>query len=265
MVKAVRKINAEIAADAPEKAKQAAANVRQNPTASPMDKAIAHAVSLQQQDRRAEAVEKWRAVAHVAEESDNDLAARAWFSVGYLVQNENPKAGMSAYDRAIRLKPDYAEAYNNRGSAKQALGQHDAALADCDEALRLKPDYAEAYYNRGNAKYALRRYEAAITDYDEAIRLKPDYAVAYNNRGNAKYALRRYDAALIDYDEALRLKSDYAVAYNNRGAAKAALGLKDDARKDFERALALATEAGNEELAAKAKRLLGNLDKGERS
>ena len=114
----VRGMSAQNAADDPEEAEQAVANVRQNPKASLMDKAIARAVSLQQQGRRDEAIEKWRAVAHVAEESDNDLAARAWFSVGYLVQDESPEAGISAYDRAIRLKPDLAEAYNNRGNTK---------------------------------------------------------------------------------------------------------------------------------------------------
>ena len=197
MVTAIREMNAEIAADAPEKAKQVVANIRENPDASPIDKVIARAVSLQQQGKRDEATEKWRAVAHVAEESDNDLAARAWFSVGYLIQNENPEASLSAYDRAIRLKPDYAEAYNNRGVEKASLGRQDAALADYDEALRLKPNYAAAYNNRGATKAALGRHDAALADYDEALRLKPNYAAAYNNRGATKAALRRYDRFVI--------------------------------------------------------------------
>ena len=261
----LRDMNAQIAADDPEEARQAAANVRENPTASPLDKAIARAVSLQQQGRRDEAGETWRAVAHVAEESDNDLAARAWFSVGYLVQNENPEDCIFANGQAIRLKPAFAEAYTNRGNAKRELGRHVDAIADHDEAIRLKPDYAVAYNNRGAAKHALERYDEALADYDKAIRLKPDLADAYNNRGNAKHALGQHEAAIADCDEAIRLKPDYAQAYGNRGNAKAALGLKDEARKDFERALALAGEAGDEELAAKAKRLLGNLDKGEGS
>ena len=35
---------------------------------------------------------------------------RAWFSVGYLL--ENPEGCISAYDRAISLKIDFAGAYN---------------------------------------------------------------------------------------------------------------------------------------------------------
>ena len=112
--------------------------------------------------------------------------ARAWVSSDYLGGGKTPKDALFAYDQAIRLKPDHAEAYNNRGAAKGWLGRYDDALADCDQAIRLKPDYAEAYNNRGNAKAELGRRDDALADYDEAIRLKPNHAEAYNNRGAAK-------------------------------------------------------------------------------
>ena len=62
----------------------------------------------------------------------------------------------------FRLKPDYAEAYNNRGVAKRKLGQYEAAVADYDEAIRLKPDFAEAYSNRGHTKQKLARISNLI-------------------------------------------------------------------------------------------------------
>ena len=202
--KILQTMTAEAAADDPEEAKQAAANIGENPMASLIDKAIAQAVFLQQQDKRDEAIEKWRAIAHIAEGIDNDQAARAWFSVGYLL--ENPEDCISAYDRAISLKSDFAEAYYNMGNAKAEQDRYDDAIADYDEAIRLKIDFAEAYNNRGAAKAKLEQYADAIADYDEAIRLKPDYAEAYNNRGLAKAEQDRYDDAIADYDEAIRLK-----------------------------------------------------------
>ena len=235
----LREINAQFAADAPEKAKQVVADIRGNPEASLIDKAIAQAVSLQQQGKRKDAIEKWRAVAHVAEGSDNELAARAWFSVGYLAGDKSPEECISANDRAIHLKPDLAAAYYNRGKAKGMLGRHDEAIADYDQAIHLKPDLDVAYNNRGTTKKALGRHDEAIADYDQAIHLKPDYAEAYNNRGNAKRALERHDEAIADYDEAIRLKSDYAEAYNNRGNAKRALERHDEAIADYDEAIRL--------------------------
>ena len=290
----VRGMTAETAAGNPEEAKQAVLSVRENPRASLVDEAIANAISLQQQGKRDDAIKRWQAVAHIAERSDDALAATAWFSVGYLIQDENPEDALADYAEAIRLKPDYAEAYNNRGILKAKLGRYDDALADYDEAIRLKPDharpyynrgilkaqlgryedtladyaeairlrpdYARAFYNRGVAKAKLGRHDDALADYAEAIRLKPDYAEAFNNRGAMKAKLGRHDDALADYDEAIRLKPDLAEAYGNRGNAKNALGLKAEARKDFETTLELARNANNAGVVAQAEQSLRDLN-----
>ena len=49
------------------------------------------------------------------------------------------------YTEAIRLDPKYAKAYNNRGAAYKAKGQHDRATSDFTEAIRLNPEDAEAH------------------------------------------------------------------------------------------------------------------------
>ena len=254
----LQRLNAETVADDPEEAKQAAVNVDENPMASLIDKAIIQSVFLQQQGKRDEAIEKWRAVARVAEGIDNDQAAGAWFSVGYLL--ENPEDSILAYNRAISLKPDYADAYNNRGATKGELGQHEDAIADFDEVIRLKPDYADAYNNRGATKGALGQHEDAIADFDEVIRLKPDYAEAYYDRGIAKGELGRQEDAIADFDEAIRLKPSYVEAYIHRGVAKGELDLIDEARQNFENARDLARDVGNDSLAASAEQCLRNLD-----
>ncbi len=144
------------------------------------------------------------------------------------------------YTMAIRLKPDYAMAYNNRGNVRAALGQHFAAITDYDTAIRLKPDYADAYNNRGLTKAALGQHFAAITDYDTAIRLKPDDAKAYVNRGNVKAELEQYFAAIADYDTAIRLKPDDVIAYFNRGLTKhRGLGQYFAAIADYDTAIRL--------------------------
>ena len=148
-------------------------------------------------------------------------------------------AAIADYDMAVRLKPDYADAYVNRGIVKIDLRQHFAAIADYDIAIRLKPDYADAYYNRGVAKGNLGQNFAAIVDYDIAIRLKPDLAEAYVNRGLAKYNLKQNFAAIADYDIAIRLKPDLAEAYTNRGVAKVKLGQNFAAVADFDIAIRL--------------------------
>ena len=54
-----------------------------------------------------------------------------------------------------------------------------------DKAILLKPEFADAYYNRANSLYALQQYPAALESYDKAILLNPRHAEAHNNRGSA--------------------------------------------------------------------------------
>ena len=72
--------------DRTERVREAVHEVQQNPTSSPLDLAIANAVALQTVGQIDKAIEKWRSIASVAEGFNNELAARAWFSIGYLFQ-----------------------------------------------------------------------------------------------------------------------------------------------------------------------------------
>jgi predicted O-linked N-acetylglucosamine transferase (SPINDLY family) len=60
--------------------------------------------------------------------------------------------------------------------------RYEEALQHYDKALSLKPDYAEAYSNKGNTLNELKRYEEALQYYDKALSLKPDIDWALGNR-----------------------------------------------------------------------------------
>jgi tetratricopeptide (TPR) repeat protein len=109
-----------------------------------------------------------------------ELTAEQWFERGYAAVDVDER--LRFYTEALRLKPDFAVAFMNRGNARQAKGDLDDALADYNEALRLKPDYALAFNNRGVARQAKGDLDGALADYNEALRLKPDFALAFNNR-----------------------------------------------------------------------------------
>ncbi len=131
-------------------------------------------------------------------------------------ERRSDTSALAEYDEAIRLNPDSAEAYFNRGKAKRPTP---SAIADFDEAIRCNPDFAEAYFYRGCLRDYLAPLDAvlaachvalcsAIADFDEAIRLDLDFPKllhAHYRRGLAKYDLDRYEDAIVDFDEALRL------------------------------------------------------------
>jgi len=112
-----------------------------------------------------------------------------------------------------------AAAYLQRGDQYSAAQEYDLAIADYTAAIRLNPDYAEAYNNRGLA-YSLKgknNMPQAIADYSQAIRLRPDYAYAINNRGVAYMASGHPDEALQDFNLAIQLQPGFTQAHSNRG------------------------------------------------
>ena len=149
------------------------------------------------------ATEQKAAAVAVPPVQEKELTAQQWFERGFDAADLDEK--LRSYSEAIRLKPDYAGAFNNRGAARSDKGDLEGALKDYNEAIRLKPDYAGAFNNRGAARYGKGDLEGALKDFNEAIRLKPDLADAFNNRGAAREAKGDLEGALKDYNEAIRL------------------------------------------------------------
>lgn len=55
--------------------------------------------------------------------------------------------GITEFSEAIRLRPDYEEAYNARGAYYDKGGKYDKAIADYNEAVRLNPTNEVPYHN----------------------------------------------------------------------------------------------------------------------
>ena len=234
----LRRQSAETAAQDPAEAAKAVADVRANPNASLVERAIADALELQRYGNRDGARTTWRAIARIADDNDEELGARAWFSTGYL--SPDLRQSVSAYDRAIRLNPDYVAAYNNRGAAKFSLGHIKGAVQDYSAAIDRSPDFATPYSNRAAAKIALKQYTEAIEDCNAAIRINPGHSLSYSNRGNARAFLGLNEEAIGDYDEFIRLREkELREAKRNEAYAMDVVGKDREAFTDLEEATRL--------------------------
>src|SRR5204863_7317345 len=63
----------------------------------------------------------------------------------------NYEEAIAAAQRALSLKPDYAEPFNNICPANNKLERYDEAATACEQALAIKPDFDLA---RDNPPYA---------------------------------------------------------------------------------------------------------------
>src|SRR5579864_9559961 len=78
--------------------------------------------------------------------------------------------------------------YNKIGIAYHQLQQLDNARKSYEKALKMKANYAEALNNIGTVYYAKKGYRRAISYYQKALRLSPESASIYSNLGTAQFA-----------------------------------------------------------------------------
>ena len=167
--------------------------------------------------------------------------------------------------------PIRAYIYSVRGQRKYNANHYVEAIADFDKAIKLYPQKADAYYNRGLAKFTLgdlefaqgnlaeawKLYEAGIEDSTQAIKFTPEDVYAYHNRAGGKFRLgqstanqgdiargqRYYQGAIQDWTQVIKLNPELADPYNNSGIAKAILGESKDSQGDIAGAQELYAEA----------------------
>ncbi len=174
-------------------------------------------------------------------------AAKAMEELNFDKAQKYRLAAVEDFTKAINGKPDYKNAFYNRGVSEFELGKLmkdtsfiRASVADFDKALEQDAQFADAYHNRGNAKAELGDLKGALKDFDLAISFKPDDAKYYVNRGVTKGKKGDINGAIADFNKALEFESDEKAAiYSNMGKAKMLLGKTEEAIKNYNYAIQL--------------------------
>ncbi len=102
---------------------------------------------------------------------------------------------------------------NNRGLAFEAINDFESALTDYSLAIKMSPNYAEAFANRGNVHRRFNRFDVAIVDYDSALRNghpRPQFVFAWQGMALEGQGKRR--EAMDAFRRALSIDPNFALA-----------------------------------------------------
>ncbi len=138
------------------------------------------------------------------------------------------------YEEALRLKPDYPEAWSNKGLTLHDLKRYDDALLAYEEALRLKPDYPEAWSNKGLTFFKTSKINESIKCFEHSIQLKNDYPEAFSNLSLCHLENKNFSKALEVINHALEIDPYLAQAWANKGLIQSEMGSVGDAKYAFE-------------------------------
>ena len=139
----------------------------------------------------------------IAAETNQSDAAQILLSRGdELMRRREYNDAIAQYTKAIELRPDFADAYNNRGYAVYSKYDGSDPLADLNRAIELRPNFAHAYNTRGCIYMTRGQADLAIADFGRAIALQPDYPRAYRNRANVLMKKGHVREAFADFERA---------------------------------------------------------------
>lgn len=93
-------------------------------------------------------------------------------------ESADAESARDMFDRAIAIKPDYAEAWNRRALLFFNDGKYDEAIADLESTLTYEPRHFGAWIGLGMIFESIERPEAALKAYRKALEIHPHAAAA---------------------------------------------------------------------------------------
>lgn len=149
---------------------------------------------------------------------------------------------LAYYLMAIKLKPDFAKAYNNLGVAY--AHRHNLELAEryYRQAITQDRTLAAAYGNLATLYYRRSNYSKAIDYYTKAVKFSNNDYYYHYQLGMTYKGLKNYLEAEKSFRKAIRSKSDYAEAYSGLAVILNLLGRTDEAQTVLHKAKAIAAK-----------------------
>ena len=115
---------------------------------------------------------------------------------------------LSNYQKAIAIRPDFADAFVATANALDSLGRAAEAIENYERALVINPGYAEIHLNLAVLATNQGRHKDAANSLRRAVEIKPDFAQAHHNLGVVLSHLDQLEAAEASLRRALSIEPE---------------------------------------------------------
>jgi tetratricopeptide (TPR) repeat protein len=112
------------------------------------------------------------------------------------------------YYQAANTKHPSARVMTKIGMMNLQMARVDASRKDFERAIKMDPSYADAYNNLGAVYYHDHQLKEAIKQYQKAIAINPAFATYHSNLGTAYMERKEFDRAAAEYARALQIDPD---------------------------------------------------------
>jgi tetratricopeptide (TPR) repeat protein len=134
--------------------------------------------------------------------------ARAWLSLGQVLEKSKPEEALAAYQHATTLSPKDAEAHLDAGRLLERQNKFADAEQEYKTVLALNPDKdarADALTGLANIYMTGRRFPEAEEFLKKLVAAQPDDAAAHVQLGRVLAAEEKNDAAIAELEAGAKL------------------------------------------------------------
>lgn len=151
--------------------------------------------------------------------------------MGRLFGRGDPKDNPSS---DVRKEPDRDDAdfqkrdLYNKGRNQMSNEKFLDAIRSFELAIRIDPQFVDAWVEKGYAHFHLSEYSVAISSYNRAIEIDVENAPAWNLKGLAYYKMKNYEKAIECCDKALDIDPNDGMSWYNKACYMTLNGKADD-------------------------------------
>jgi tetratricopeptide (TPR) repeat protein len=134
-----------------------------------------------------------------------------------------------AQQTQVELVKAQSEFWQIKAELFLAKGQLDDALGACEQALKIQPEFAQAYLTMGNVLQIKGLLDEAKNWYDRAVAIQPNFVEALDNLGNVCMQQQQWSEAIAAYEKVLAVQPNLAGVYRNLASAFSQLNKLEEA------------------------------------
>ena len=124
-------------------------------------------------------------------------------------------SAISYFEEAIKLNPNFSEAYNNLGNTKKRVGKIDEAISCFEKAIQLKENNIEAYFNLANTYKENRYFNELIKIYEKILSFNKNDIKTLYNIGSAYLFLGDISKGKYYFEKIIKINKNHVPSYRN--------------------------------------------------
>ena len=124
-------------------------------------------------------------------------------------------SAISYFEEAIKLNPNFSEAYNNLGNTKKRIGKIDEAISCFEKAIQLKENNIEAYFNLANIYKENKYFNDLIKIYEKILSFNKNDIKTLYNLGSAYLFLGDISSGKYYFEKIIKINKNHIPSYRN--------------------------------------------------